>query len=272
MIERYQGKGTQYLFIETKNYERFSEQFGDLVLNKLEKAQSMSDDFKAVAELAAFEHTLEFAKDFGITPITANKVKQSVKANLKSLQKMPKLEGLLSRIMRGGDYLSEHSLLLSCIAGQICMATSWGNAQALEKLSMAAMFHDVALEKNQWAKLHTLEQMKEAGLTDAEIEKVRAHPGLAAKMISEGEHIFADVDSIIMQHHEMPDKTGYPRGLGALKISPLSCIFIIASEFVEELYGKPASSIDMESIKAKFSDKFNKGNFKKPLEAFLKVF
>ena len=194
------------------------------------------------------------------------------KANLKSLEKMPMLDGLLARIMRGGDYLSEHSLLLSCIAGQICMATSWGNAQALEKLSMAAMFHDIALEKNQWARLHTIEQMKEAGLSTSEIEEVKAHPGLAAKLISEGEHIFADVDSIIMQHHELPDKSGYPRGLGALTIAPLSCIFIIASEFVEEVYGKSLEQIDIESIKAKFSDKFNKGNFKKPLEAFLKVF
>ncbi len=272
MITKYRDKGITYLYVEKEDYTSFSEQFGNLVMDRLEKAKSLPEEVRGVVELAAFEHTMESAKELGVTQATANKVRQSVKANMAALTKMPKLEGLLNRIMRGGDYLSEHSLLLSYVAGQICMATSWGNPQTLEKLSMAAMFHDIALEKNQWARFHTIEQAKEAGLSDSEVESIKAHPGLAAKLISEGEHIFADVDSIIMQHHELPDKNGFPRGLGALSISPLSCIFIIASEFVEEVYGKPSSAIDIESIKAKFSDKFSKGNFKKPLEAFLKVF
>ena len=105
-----------------------------------------------------------------------------------------------------------------------------------------------------------------------DIEKIKSHPGEAAKLISSGEHIFADVDAIIIQHHERPDKLGFPRGLGALSISPLSCIFILASEFVDEIYGKPPHEVDIESIKAKMSDIYNVGNFKKPLEAFLKVF
>lgn len=271
-IEKYEGRGKKYLFIENENYESFQQQFGHLVLDKLEMAQNMSPEVRAMAELAAFNHTLDFAKDFGITANTANKVKKSVESNLKTLKKLPKLDSLLSRIMKGGDYISEHSLLISYIAGQICMATSWGNSQALEKLSMAALLHDISLPSNKLAKVHSLKQAKEMELEESEIEVIRNHPGEAAKIISEGENIFADVDTIVIQHHEQPDQSGFPRGLGALSISPLSCIFILASEFAEEIYGKSASSIDMEEIKQRFQEKFNKGNFKKPLEAFLKVF
>lgn len=271
-IEKYESRGKKYLFIESENYQRFQEQFGHLVLSKLEKAQNLPPDIIALAELAAFDHALDFAKEFGITANTANKVKKSVESNLKTLKKLPNLELLLKRIMRGGDYISEHSLMLSYFAGQICMATSWGSSQTLEKLSMAALLHDVALPKNSLGRIHSMAEAKEQGLEDEEIEVIRNHPGEAAKLISQGENIFADVDTIVMQHHELPDQSGFPRGLGALSISPLSCIFILASELTERIYGKPAASINMEEIKAEFKEKFNKGNFKKPLEALLKVF
>lgn len=271
-IERYENKGQKYLFIENSVYQRFQEQFGHLVLEKLEKAQNLPPEVRAVAELAAFNHTLEFAKEFGITANTANKVKKSVESNLKTLKSLPKLEALLKRIMRGGDYISEHSLMVSYFAGQICMATSWGNHQTLEKLSMAALLHDISLPRNDLAKVHSLSQAKELDFDEKDIEIIKSHPGEAAKLISAGENIFADVDTIVLQHHELPDQSGFPRGLGALSISPLSCIFILASELTERIYGKTAASVDMEAIKAEMKEKFNRGNFKKPLEALLKVF
>jgi len=271
-LERYINKGTKFLYIETPQYEKFCEQFSDLVSKNLDKAQEYSPEIKMIAELAAFENIVDMAKDFGVTAATANKVRQSIKSNINSLKSMPKLENLLNRIMRGGDYISEHSLLLSYIAGQICVATTWGNSQTLEKLSMAALFHDIGLTNNEWARFHSLEDAKRAGLNESELELFKSHPIRAAELLVSGEHIFADVDTIVVQHHELPNQSGFPRGLGALSISPLSCIFIIASEFVEEVYGKDSSAIDLESIKVKMSDKFNHGNFKKPLSAFLKVF
>ncbi len=271
-IEKYEQRGQKFFYIENSDYPQFQNQFGSLVLEKLEKAQNLTPEIKAVAELAAFNHTIEYAKDFGITANTANKVKKSVESNLKTLKKMPKLETLLKRIMRGGDYISEHSLLVSCFAGQICMATSWGNHQTLEKLSMAALLHDISLPRNELARIHNLSQAKEKGLSGADIELIKSHPGEAAKLISQGENIFADVDTIVLQHHELPDQSGFPRGLGPLSISPLSCIFILASEFAEKVYGKSPASISVDHIKEEFKRDYNKGNFKKPLEALLKVF
>ena len=98
------------------------------------------------------------------------------------------------------------------------------------------------------------------------------HPGFAAKLISEGESIYPDVDSIVLQHHERPDQSGFPRGLAAISISPLSCIFIMAEEFVNRIIGKKPDESDIPAIKKEFEEYYRKGNFKKPLEAFLKTF
>ncbi len=270
LIEKYLDKGIEFLFVEDQDYKRFTLQFSDLVSSRLTLAQKFNDEIKSVAELAAFESTRQLAREFGVSEIAAEKVKESVESNLKSLAKKPNLEALLQRILRGGDYISERSLLVSHFAGQICLNTSWSSDETLQKLSMAALMHDIALEENRLAKISSLS--KATQLTEEDKRLIKEHPGQAAKIISEGESVFSDVESIIIQHHEKPDQSGFPRGLGSLSISPLSCIFIIASEFAYEVYGKKPSDIDMAAIKEKFNEQFSSGNFKKPLQAFLAAF
>jgi len=269
-IEKYQKKEVEYLFIKKADYEGFCHHFSDLVSDRLEVAKGYSDEIQAVSQLAAFESTRNLAKEFGVTEKAAKKVKQSVQATLNSIAKKPDLSAILKRILRGGDYISERSLLVSYFAGQICMNTSWSSPATLEKLSMAALFHDIGLEENRLARVSHLNEAKD--LSKEETLVIKQHPGLAAQLVSQGESIFSDVESIILQHHEKPDQSGFPRGLGALSISPLSCIFILASEFAYEVYGKQSAQVDKELIKERFKEKYNSGNFKKPLQAFLSSF
>ncbi len=269
-LEKYQDKGVEQVYIENESYEVFCNQFSDLVSNRLKQSLNFNEEIQAVAQLAAFQSTRDMAREFGVSQVAADKVKESVEANLKSLSKNTDLSTLLNRILRGGDYISERSLLVSYFAGQICMKTSWSSTAALEKLSMAALMHDMALDENRLAKCRTSDDLNK--LSEESAKKVKEHPGEAAKIISEGKSVFSDVEAIIIQHHERPDGTGFPRGLGALSISPLSCIFIIASEFAYEVYGKPSNKVDIEAIKEKFKNTYSKGNFKKPLAAFLLAF
>ncbi|MCP4912051.1 MAG: response regulator [Oligoflexia bacterium] len=274
LVERYTDKGIKYLFVLKQDYERFEEMFGHLIFDKLDLIQKkdVSMTVRNVAELAAFEHTLDFAKEFGVTTLTANKVKKAVQSNLKTLKKLPNIEEIIKNIMRGGSFVSEHSLLLSYVAGQICMATSWSSPATLEKLSMAAMLHDCFFTDEELCKLHDQGEVVKNDLSPEDYAMIMDHPGEAAKIISSGEAIFPDVDTIVLQHHERPDQSGYPRGLGALSISPLSCIFIIAEDYVHQIIGKKSDEINMELIKAEFNNKYNRGNFKKVIGAFTKVF
>ena len=87
-------------------------------------------------------------------------------------------------------------------------------------------------------------------------------------MVVKGEYVFSDVDKIISQHHEQPDGTGFPGSLNARDVAPLSCMFIIAEEFVHRTFGAPLSKDMLLGIVEEFSEKYDKGNFKRPLAAF----
>ena len=272
LIQKYHDKKVKYLYLDKRHYEDFINQFNGLVFSKLKQVKNVSTDIKVVAELAAFDSILNTAKEFGVSSMVASQVQDSINSVLETVNKLPALDSLLSRIMKGGSYISEHSLLLSYIAGQICQKTSWSSEATLSKLTMAALFHDITLSSDDLAKIHSLETIKDYDLTSEELKELKSHPVDAANLINAGENIFPDVDTIIIQHHEQPDGSGFPKGLGSLSISPLSCLFIIASDYVEELTNLEMNKKDLDEIKKEFEVKYSKGNFKKPLAAFLKCF
>jgi response regulator RpfG family c-di-GMP phosphodiesterase len=45
----------------------------------------------------------------------------------------------------------------------------------------------------------------------------------------------SDVDIVVLQHHERPDGTGFPRGLHSHQISPLASVFIVAHDILDQI-------------------------------------
>jgi response regulator RpfG family c-di-GMP phosphodiesterase len=274
LINKYKEKNVHFFFIVHNDYKYFLNQFSELVFDKLRKAQELPVDVKIIAELSAYDSILERAIEIGITKRVADQVEDTITSISKTIDMLPNLSEFLKKIMRGDNYLSEHSLLLSFIVGQILQETPWSSPSTLNKLTMAALFHDCSLESDLLAKFDSLEEAKKFGLNKKDLELITEHPARSADLINSGENIFPDVDTIIAQHHEKPDQSGFPRGIGSLNIAPLSCLFILASNFCDILINKPGvlSKESLEDIKNEFSQKYDKGNFKKSLNAFLKVF
>ena len=271
-LERYQKKSVRYVFIPIEQHEAFMHAFGDMVMDKLALVQNMRTEVKQAAELVIFDHIQNVASEYGISKKTATMVRGAIDSNIATLKRMGGVMNVISKMMQGKNYISEHSLLLSYIAGQICNNTSWGNQNSIEKLSMAALFHDCCIEDDNLARIHDQTNGIDKSWDKNDREMIEEHIGKAASMINAGESIFADVDTIVIQHHERPDGSGYPKKLGSLSISPISAIFIIAEDFVSRIYGKSKDEVEIKSIKKEFQEKYNKGNYKKPLKAFLDSF
>lgn len=96
--------------------------------------------------------------------------------------------------------------------------------ESLEKLSLAALFHDIGKIAVPDAILH-----KPAPLTAEEWEIMRQHPVLAERILR---HVpfLADLIPIIRHHHERYDGTGYPDGV-AISEEPLAAIVSIADAY-----------------------------------------
>ena len=272
-LQKYLDKDVEFLYIKNEDYKLFSEYFLNLIISKLKKTSSSSLSIKTVADLAVFDNIISTVKEIGITGAAAEQIKESVIASLDTISKIKSLDSIFSRIYRSQNYISEHSLLTSYIAGKIATDTSWNSPQTLEKLSLAAMIHDIAIDDLLLAEQHDLaienfDQLKNLYDEDT-VQVILDHPAKAAEILTTGDHIFSDVENIILQHHENPDGSGHPSGLSSSVISPLSCLFIIAEKYCHLFIKNPVISSD--ELQTAFKP-YETGNFKIPLKSFFNLF
>ena len=88
----------------------------------------------------------------------------------------------------------------------------------------------------------------------------------AAELARQFQEIPPDVDVIVSQHHEKPDGTGFPRGIGYSYIAPLAMVFMVAHDMAQHFLGH-GSQMDRDAFLAEVRDKYTSSQFRKILEA-----
>jgi diguanylate cyclase (GGDEF)-like protein/putative nucleotidyltransferase with HDIG domain len=111
--------------------------------------------------------------------------------------------------------------------GRLCemMAMELGlDEDRVQRLRLAGILHDIG-------KIAVPDSIlrKPGPLTDAEWHQMRRHPEIGARILSSRE--MDDVREWILAHHERPDGSGYPKGLGAEEIPLEASIVAVADAF-----------------------------------------
>jgi diguanylate cyclase (GGDEF)-like protein/putative nucleotidyltransferase with HDIG domain len=105
------------------------------------------------------------------------------------------------------------------------MATEIGmDEDRVQRVRLAGVLHDIG-------KIGVPDSIlqKPGPLTDEEMSQMKRHPELGARILSSRE--LDDVRDWILAHHERPDGTGYPKGLGSGEISLEASILAVADAY-----------------------------------------
>lgn len=97
---------------------------------------------------------------------------------------------------------------------------------SMHELAIGFFLHDIGK-----AKIDPNIVNKEGKFTPEEFKIIQTHPYISYKMLSEMKLVDPEVLSIVMQHHERDDGTGYPTGLRGKAIHPYARICCIADIF-----------------------------------------
>ena len=164
---------------------------------------------------------------------------------------------------------------MSYICTAIAKHTEWGSDSTVFKLSLACTMHDMTLDDDDLARIESLTDPRLELFRPEQVEAFKNHPQEAAKLIKDSKEFPADVDFIVAQHHERPDGSGFPRGLMKLRIAPLSCVFILAHEFVNRIeeMGNVYNQENRDKVyQALSQEMYTMGNFKKPFAGLRRAF
>lgn len=160
--------------------------------------------------------------------------------------------------------------LMSCV---LAKQLDWISKTTMDKLVYASVVSDITLavrpELLKIPNLHEFERVKNT-LSEEDQKIFLSHPKDAANLIK---RYFTsappDTDALVYQHHEFPDGSGFPLGLRAEKISPLSALFIVATDF--SFYYLQDDEPTMDDFLLKCHSRYDFVNFRKVIKALEKV-
>jgi response regulator RpfG family c-di-GMP phosphodiesterase len=258
-IDKYKERGANYLYLKDEDFKKFEGTLTEKPFLKVE-TEGLDEEEKKELMNFGFATVQALAESIGITK-DSMEIADKYFDEVISKAKFRELVKILKEIKNRKDFLFDHSLLLSYMVVEASKYCDWYSEEITKKLCMAAIFHDITLDNSRLVLTDFLEDVK-IELSQKEKKRVHNHPMHAANLVQQSniESLF-DVDIYILNHHEKPDGSGYPKGLGARDINPVSCFFNISHEFIRLLFKHEFDENKYFHIIQDIQERYNIGNY-----------
>ncbi len=126
-------------------------------------------------------------------------------------------------------------ILLSYFLAALAKEMGITNERHLESLTMAGFFHDMMLDdyiiRNQDQFINAMNLG--SPVNKEYIEAIKNHTKGASEVLNKWVQCPKEVITLVEQHHELPDGSGFPQKLKGSQLHPLSGIFIVACSAME---------------------------------------
>lgn len=267
IIEKYAKKNQAHLFIKRDDCEVFAEKYINLPYLSCTNEESTEDEV-ATTTIALSQ---EIVQKVGVTKNVIAMADSFVKTTLKS-KKNINLVKLLKKARHNKNYIYDHSFFLAYVNIKVCDHIDWANEGIVEKLCLAAMFHDITIEDPEMGMLQDLDDSVLLNYSADQINEYTNHPQEICRIIKEADNFPLNIEEIVLQHHEKVDGSGFPNKISGRRISKLAAVFIMSHEFVTQLYRIGFNSRLIPNVLKEMSEKFNEGQFANLCPAFNEAF
>jgi HD-GYP domain-containing protein (c-di-GMP phosphodiesterase class II) len=269
-VDKYHGsRKIEFLYVKLTEAEALTAKFNE-ALEKLLKEVPLPNSVSTPVSLATIETVHSLVNQVGFTPEVQRLVKNNVDLVLKEMYASPSLGSILKNLdLDKEKYIAAHSHMLAEVACALSIAMKWDSDTSFKKITMAALLHDMGLSNQKLARIKDQKELseKKAEFTPSDLDEYRTHPRRASTLVAGLKEVPADVDKIIVQHHELPMGTGFPDALGAVHIHPLASLIMVAHDLVDWVIDHPAPEPDVEAFIEAHAEKYKVGNFRKILKA-----
>lgn len=228
-VKKLKSKGITKLFVPASSC--FA------LIREMQESYSSSDVHAHSEEVLIISHLEQMEKigsELGWSKEILEASEKTVRRAIEVFKKSSDLHSVLENILRHRQTdFSEHVGLLSFIICALASQMKIPGENAEIKLALAALLHDVKVNPEIYHEVEDWNR-KASSLSDrsSAVTSYRNHPVDGASFVQKIDSILPDIDRIILQHHERPDGTGFPRALGASRITYLAAVFIVSEELV----------------------------------------
>ncbi len=268
-IHRYLARGVEYLYITREDFESFKVTIGNMPFLSILDIQNENPQkrWKRTQEVLS-----SLLLGCGVSERALNKGFTNIECIRDRINNDTDFEEISSIVSSSDSFYSDHSLLTAIFSGMILEKVEWNSEANMEKLLLASLLHDATLDPDVANVMESNNMDMISDVSKEDQDKYFNHAKEVSDLIESNEAIHKEVGTIVLEHHERPDGSGFPRGLTSRHIHPLSSIFIFAHDLVEQLFAIDFDASRMHQVINYLTDKYNEGHFESACGAFLDSF
>lgn len=258
-IAKYKAKSVTCLFVKIEDYRRLIvatvRAAGDMV-----GVKDVGESSRMTVIQEAMEAVYREISDLGFDEDSYSHAKLVNHATLVYVLENPGLADLLGKygqLMKDG---TKHSMMVSMVATMLGMGHEWVKPATLEKLSLGGFLHDLGKTK---IPSSILEKPLSRMSRDERII-YESHCEVGRQTLLQARTVPDDIVSIVFEHHERSDGSGFPRQLKDFQINPLARVVALANCFVDRVYTQDGPFTNdtarqvFDEIELTMAGKFNK--------------
>ncbi|MFA5583267.1 MAG: hypothetical protein WDA09_03555, partial [Bacteriovoracaceae bacterium] len=255
-------EGVSHLYINKRERLQFVSNVTAELMNELNEEEVSSEENLSITSQAV-KLLGNKLTTIGVTEETIELANKNLARLKKTTAAHPKLAKLLeSMINNKSGYLFKHTQILTYVCLHIIKNIDWGSPEQEEKICFISLFHDIVLENDEMAKIHSMQELRSAPLNTQERMLVERHAQMSAELVAKFPHSPMGADQIIRQHHGMLNGIGFSEHFGA-NVSPVSIVFIVAEEFTRIILKRETGPFDIQEMISELKQVFPTSRFQK---------
>lgn len=259
-LEKYRSKGLNSLLVKRSESKIFVEHISKEIIRILHD-DNLSSEEKVLDAHAVIMDTV---RELGFSDAVIRATETSVNFALDFFEDNTDFGDLTQSIFGSkGNYLTSHSVAIAFLSVGILKKTNWDSQDTRNKMVLASFLHDASVRAPEFSESIFDHESK--------LLNFKQHTMETIDILTKLKNVPEDLFRIVSDHHERPDGSGFPRGVDATQLKPLSSLFIFCHDVVDAIFALKESdkAISLESVNQIMQAvDYEVGHFKKCHKAF----
>jgi hypothetical protein len=238
---------SDFLFLELSTLKNRQESLKTVEDSYLDP-DFLSTSWRSAETLFRAKQFMEDLKKNGVS-------EQLVEQSYSMMEELFKFMGQVSKdqyLQKFVDQAKQSDRTVACAtwSSLMCKKLKFETTSGLESLGMASFLQDISLYNSPFGNIAS---SKPSELSPSALAYYQQHPIKSAELVSMVSDVPELTKQIIRQHHERPDRTGFPAKVGGAQLQPLSEILSLINAYLDH-DGSPAT-LEAE-VFPHYSDRF----------------
>lgn len=255
-------EGVSHLYVKKLDRLQFVTNVTAELMNVIPEEEVNSEESLSIASKAVQLLGTKLTT-IGVTEETIELANKNLARLKKTSSSHPKLASLLEKMIKNkSGYLFKHTQILTYVCLHIIKNIDWGSPEQEEKVCFISLFHDIVLETDEMAEIHSTKELRAAKFTSGQRMMVERHAQMSAEIVARFPHSPMGADQIIRQHHGMLNGIGFSEHYGA-NVSPVAIVFIVSEEFTRIILARENGPFNIQEMIGELKQVFPTSRFQK---------